>query len=169
MTSRRKPDEPSRSQYMLDLAKEFDKESDRGSILLAAAYLDYLLADLLASIMIGTKDDLDALLRMPTSPLGTFSSRIRLTYSLGLISADESKDLHNIREIRNKFAHRLFGLSFATDSIKDRCKNLIGAKIDGQPASSREQFKKASIRLMVNIILKINKKTARKKSARKTH
>lgn len=151
-----------RSEQMLAHAEEFDKETDRGAALLVAAYLDHLLEKLLSSVMIDDEKQVEILLRTPTSPLGTFSSRVRATYCLGLITKDEFIDLNIIRDIRNDFAHELVGLSFDNQSVADRSRNLLGSKVDGQPISPKECFKKASIRLMVDIILKIKEQTAPK-------
>jgi hypothetical protein len=67
-------------------------------------------------------------------------------------------DFHIIRRIRNRFAHRLAGLTFEDQEIADRCLNLKGAQVGGRPPTARERFEKASIRLMVDINLKIQEK-----------
>jgi DNA-binding MltR family transcriptional regulator len=42
-----------------------------------------------------------------TSPLATFSARIRLAYAFEVVSKIEHDDLNVIRNIRNEFAHNL--------------------------------------------------------------
>lgn len=39
------------------------------------------------------------------APLGTFSARTKAAFALGLISAEQHKDINLIRKIRNEFAH----------------------------------------------------------------
>jgi DNA-binding MltR family transcriptional regulator len=95
-------------------------------------------------------------------PLGSFSAKIDTAYCLGLLSEDEYGDLHSIRHIRNDFAHKLTGLAFEYRSIADRCLNLKGAQVGGRPPTARERFEKASIRLMVDINLRIREKQSQK-------
>lgn len=151
-----KDQERARSEQMLALTIELKKESDRAVAVLAAGYLDHLLGDLIASKMAIKPDKVEELLyRKGHGPLGSFSARIDMTYCLGFLNENEYKDLHRIRDIRNDFAHKLIGLSFKTQNIADRCRALKGAQVGGQPSSARECFRKAAIRLMVDLILRI--------------
>ena len=141
---------------MLELTKEFENESDRSAAVLAGGYLDHLLGDLIATAMVvGPKEVDDLLYADGQGPLGTFRARVDTAYCMGLISKDEYRDLHLIRKIRNDFAHELIGLSFETPSIACRCGELVGAKKNGRPSTGRERFKKATVRLMVDMILRI--------------
>lgn len=98
-------------------------ESDRGCALFASSYLDKALSDLLyCSLIQDSKIESD--LFEGNSPLSTFSSRIKLAYYLGKISAVEKRDLDLIRKIRNDFAHVATPISFDTTAIKNRCKEL---------------------------------------------
>jgi len=65
--------------------RELTKESDRGCALLAAAHLDYMLESVLRKKMIGSKNHLDSLFNF-NGPVGTFSGRILLAHSIGLLS-----------------------------------------------------------------------------------
>jgi hypothetical protein len=58
--------------------------------------------------------------------LGTFSSRIRACFALGLISAGEHHDLELIRKVRNSAAHFTNGNMFSFDDgrIADLCRSL---------------------------------------------
>lgn len=97
-------------------------ESDRGKVLISCGFLEEQLKQVLLAFMI---DDqvADSLLEGANAPLGTFSSRIASTYSLGLISEDEHHDLNHIRRIRNDFAHDI-STTFQTQSVVDRCRQL---------------------------------------------
>lgn len=61
----------------------------------------------------------------PSGALGTFSIKIDLAHLLGLLSDEAYKDLTNLKNIRNDFAHELELDSFDTPSIRDRCKNFV--------------------------------------------
>ena len=91
----------------------------------------------------------------PVAPLGTFSARSRVAYSFGILSKDEYDDIDLIRDIRNKFAHQMTGVSFDLNEITESLRKLKGAQIDGQPQSPRECFRKSAIRLMVEFIVRI--------------
>jgi hypothetical protein len=84
----------------------------------------------------------DTILRQD-GPLGSFSSRIKTAYLLGIITASLYADLEIMRGIRNEFAHVRRSVRFKDQSIKDRCKSLVGAKAfqsgTGQPIRSPRQ------------------------------
>ncbi len=146
------------SEIFVQLTTEFKDESDRAVALLAAAYLDELLKDLIQTVMVieseGIRKDL---FKGGSAPLATFSSRILLSFCLGLISQDQKIDLNHIRSIRNDFAHQLLGRSFNSDTIANSCSGLVGAKAGGASDSNRSAFVKSSVRLMVELIIKIQK------------
>lgn len=139
---------------LVGLTQELGEESDRAAAILAAAYLDHLLGELIVTAMPLGPDKVDELLYQDgRGPLGTFSARIDTVYCLGLLGGDDYRDLHLIRKIRNAFAHKLVGLSFDVQSIADRCRELKAAQVGGLPSSPRQRFTKAAVRLMVDIEL----------------
>lgn len=80
--------------------------SDRSCVIVAAAYIDELLGyifKLFLTFPSSEKEDKE--LFSGYGPLSTFSSKIVLSYRLGLISNYEYKTLQIIRKIRNSFAH----------------------------------------------------------------
>lgn len=79
--------------------------------MLAAAHLDFLLEQLLREILVGSKKHHDKLFDF-NGPLGTFSCKVSLSYSLGLISFEMMHDINIIRRIRNEFGHSPFIISF---------------------------------------------------------
>ncbi len=107
----------------IDFRSELGKESDRGCALLAASYLDSILEQMLKSKLIGTNKQLESLFDF-NGPLGTFSSKILLSYSLGLISKARMDDLQTIRKIRNEFGHSPSIISFSSKKINSLCNNL---------------------------------------------
>ncbi len=120
--------------------KEFKGESDRAAVILGAAKLDALLAQILDRFLLPSTGSSDELLE-GDSPLSTFSSRINACYRLGLISAQFAKSLHLVRRIRNGFAHELSGCSLDSGSHSDRLRSLL-APLRPLPffASFRDHF-----------------------------
>jgi len=117
---------------------EFQEETDRAAAVLGPAMLDQLLKDLLDSTFVSAESAKELTGKM--MPIGTFSSRITLAYAIGLITSEEAKDLHRMREIRNRFAHRLHGLSFATQAIRDSCGNFLLVKASKGVKKNRKFF-----------------------------
>ena len=103
---------------------EFQGETDRGAALVGAALIDLRLSDTLRAFMVSRKAAAD-LLDGGTAALGTFSSRIKATFALGLIDKHERDECDRIRKIRNEFAHKPHGLSFADPSISALCDKLM--------------------------------------------
>ncbi len=79
------------------------KESDRGAILIVAAYLDEILGLIVQSACVSSKFAKDML--KWDQPAGGFSSRITLCEAFGLIHQMEARALNLIRRIRNQAAH----------------------------------------------------------------
>jgi len=82
--------------YLL-MTKELSKESDRGMALFATAHLDYKLKKLLCDKLIGSKGHLKEIFSL-NGPMGTFSARIKLAYSIGLLSKDVMDDINILRK-----------------------------------------------------------------------
>jgi DNA-binding MltR family transcriptional regulator len=99
------------------------EESDRGCALVATAWIDDSLTELVRSRFVDDRAAADELLDGDT-PLATFSAKIKLLYCMGVINKEVKNDLDIIRAIRNLFAHDRDRLGFDTPTIKDRCRNL---------------------------------------------
>ncbi len=99
-----------------------DEKNDHAIAIVGAAFLDTLLEHILWAFLADDEDEVKELLQ-PDQPLGTFSSRIKMVYCLGLIYKPVRDDLDYVRKIRNKFAHTL-DASFEDHQIKDWCRNL---------------------------------------------
>ena len=107
--------------------KEFQTETPRASAVLSAAFLDSLLRDLIASFMIENEEATNELLgteKGGEKPLSGFGSRISTAFCLGLISRIEYSDLKNIKNIRNKFAHKIQGNLVDTEEVISLCDRL---------------------------------------------
>jgi len=106
-------------------SERLNAESDRAFAILGAALLDAKLEELFRRKLRAFKDELLG----NTSPIGTLSARIRIAYAIGWISDAVRFELDTIRDIRNDFAHSFdHNLSFADQSVADRCRNLKTAE-----------------------------------------
>jgi hypothetical protein len=104
----------------------FCAESDRACAVLGAALLDARLESLYNRRLRSFKEELLS----SNGPLAAFSARIRVARALAWISEDVRFDLDQIRSIRNEFAHNAdHQLSFADQSIADRCRTLRVAQV----------------------------------------
>jgi hypothetical protein len=99
--------------------KEIVEQSDRAAAITAASVLDALLEEtILRRLMPLARDREEALFRGPNKPLATFSAKIEMAFALGLYSNEERLKPHRIRDIRNRFAHRIEPLKFSEPSIR---------------------------------------------------
>lgn len=121
----------------IEFRRELSKETDRGCALLAAAHLDDMLEKLLRKKLLGNKKHLELIFGF-NGPLGTFSSRVLLCYSMGLISSNDLHDIQIIRKIRNEFGHSFSIINFETEKIKALCDNL---KRNVHPDSYKSRYK----------------------------
>lgn len=114
------------------------KETDRGSALMAASYLEDLLEKLLRRFFVDDNSLSNNLLN-GYGGLSSFKSKIDLAYLLGLISDRIKRDLHLIRKIRNEFAHSAENINFYSSSINNRC-NELNYNIFNDNISGRKKF-----------------------------
>lgn len=105
------------------LSLELHKESDRGMTLYATAYLDYQLEILLKKKLVGSKKELTDLFSF-NGPLGTFSSKIKISYSIGLLDKDTVHDIDILRKIRNVFAHSEQKVDLNSENVTNLINNL---------------------------------------------
>jgi mannitol operon repressor len=135
-------------------------ESDRGKVLISSGYLEEQLKQILLAFMLKStvKKEIEttaAFVEGGNAPLGTLSARITACYLLGLISRNESDDLHQIRHIRNAFAHEM-ETTFATQSVVSRCaqlhlaKGTVNMKLSAK-AIAGTQFTNTAIALIANL------------------
>jgi hypothetical protein len=101
---------------------ELEHASPRGAAILGAAFVDENLTRLLKSKLKQDKKLLDDMFE-PSRPLGSFGSKINLAFLMGLYSEEARTELDIIKNIRNKFAHRI-APSFASPLIRERAMTL---------------------------------------------
>lgn len=108
------------------LMKELSRESDRGSVVLAVAWIDEHLTMLIKSFLVaplGSKDK-DELIGVGR-PIGDFGVKIQLAYRLGLIRKNTCRSLDLFRRLRNDFAHLSSPLTFETPSVSSRIREIF--------------------------------------------
>ena len=115
--------------HINEFMSAFSKETDRGSAILGAAVLDEKLREILSHTLKDCKQA-KSLLR-EGGAISSFSARLDLAISLGLIDNKEYETCNVVRKIRNKFAHEFdHDLSFTNQSVKDHCNNFA-IEMDG--------------------------------------
>lgn len=130
------------------VVQNMDKETDRGMVLILSGFLEeVLLKAILAFMVDGT--DRKVLAEGPGAPLGGFSARISIAFALGLITAEDSRDLGIVRSIRNDFAHEP-GASFDREPIKNRCRELAHAT--EEVTEAKERYRIACIGLIMILL-----------------
>jgi len=112
------------------------KESDRGAVICAIAFLDDALEQAIRGFLHEmskvSKSVLDALLtRRPQPPVGSFAVRTKLARALGLIDDEMTNALDGMRPMRNDAAH--LGKPFSFEADEYNIKLLFA------PLSEKEQ------------------------------
>ncbi len=115
------------SQLFAEYMKQLEKESERGTVIVSAALMDEALAELIKAKLVPSprKDKDDELFVGSYAPLGSFSARIDFAYRLGIIASSTRSSLHLLRRLRNDFAHSSLHMSFQTNSVKSRIRELF--------------------------------------------
>lgn len=134
-----------------EFLEEFNKETERGAALAAAAFLDSMLERILAAFFIPNNSGLELTAGF-NAPLGNFAARAAACHAMGLISEDEFKECTLIRKVRNEFAHKV-RMSFNNDKVKGLCSSLkYGAKpYKDVTVSTRGKFTTAAVGLILSL------------------
>lgn len=92
-------------------------------MLVAAAYLDEALEELLVAVLV---DDIPVTKRLLDYPGGcsSLAARCDLTYCMGLIGKDVYEDIRRITKIRNQFAHSKSEATFEKSDVANICRRL---------------------------------------------
>jgi DNA-binding MltR family transcriptional regulator len=112
-------------QWLKLLNAELHGTSDRSCIITAASIIDHLLLEFLRARLVPNSSSQDSLFDGANAPIGTFSSRIDLSYRVGLISSQFARDLHLIRRMRNDVAHSIVARTFADPGVADQVLHLV--------------------------------------------
>ena len=104
--------------------EELDGESDRAAAILAAAnFEDKLCQAIIEKFVKLNSKNRDKLFGL-YGPLSTFAAKIDIAFALELYDQKTQRGLHNIRRIRNKFAHASSPIEFDCDDIAKICEKL---------------------------------------------
>lgn len=149
------PEAGQRMKEVLSFRTSITSETDRGAVLMSAAYLDDKLKELIEKRLVQDKKIARRAFDF-NGALGTFSSRIDFAYLLGIIPKNAQRDLHTIRAIRNQFAHHASPLSYADEKVKPLCDRLAfhGVKDAAGPDS---KFRRSVMGLLSYVTLAFEK------------
>jgi DNA-binding MltR family transcriptional regulator len=128
-----------RAEVLFRIGEELEKESDRGCALVASAYLENEISQLLERFFIELSSKSKKILFDFNGPVGTFSSKIEISFALGLITHEIKAALSLVRKVRNEFAHLHEPLDFDSDKIKQKILNIL-PNIDTKQYTTRQSF-----------------------------
>lgn len=149
-------------------------ESDRGAVLVAAAFIDEQLRALLKAKFVQSIDPAEDLKdeRLKQYPESVFKdakmlqstgNKEMIAFMCGLISQREFRECKIIRDLRNSFAHSVFSASFKIQSIRDQCENLRKSRpadnvdLEGKPITdTRSMFLWSASRLAVTLAARVS-------------
>ena len=109
------------------VSAELRKESERGCVVLAFAWMDNQLTCNLRKYLLPSAqhaEKADELLGIG-GPIGDAATKINLCFRLGLLGSNTHKSLHMFRRLRNDFAHLASNISFDNQTIKDRVRAIF--------------------------------------------
>lgn len=134
-----------------ELNKYLHKLDERGQVLSVAAFAEECLGKLIKAFLRRTKTS-EQLVEGFNAPLGTFSARIKICHSLGLITEKQYKDLEQIRNIRNCYAHTWRRVSFESPEVNSRIKALSFSRIQEVfPSTPKEKFLGSMSSLLIEL------------------
>ncbi|MFJ4131884.1 MltR family transcriptional regulator [Pseudomonas cyclaminis] len=132
----------------------------RALILTVSAFAEDTLGGLLQAFML-PNDASQQLLTGFNAPLGTFSSRIKAVYALGLVTKGQFDDLEHLRKIRNSFSHTWKPISLDSPSVAGHIKAIRFSSMDDQyPTTPLMKLRSAlpalllELQIMTNRVLK---------------
>jgi DNA-binding MltR family transcriptional regulator len=107
---------------------KLDSESDRSAAIVAATILDTALTEAL-KVYLHQNTKITKEFFAITGPGGDLGPKVDLAFLVGLVNKDTWRDLVTIRDIRNKFAHRLDVSDFKSEAIATLSRNLKIAEL----------------------------------------
>jgi hypothetical protein len=130
---------------------DFNKETERGAALAAAAFIDDLLQRILMAFLVN-KSAGEKLLTGFNAPLSSFSARIAAVRALGLLSEAECQECELIRKVRNEFAHQV-KMSFDDKKIEGLCSSMTyrARPYKDVTVSTRGAFTTAAVAIILNL------------------
>jgi hypothetical protein len=145
--------------------RELDSETDRAAILIAGSLVEFALElAVCCRLQAPTTAREKEALANEDGMLGTFSRKIWTAYFLKVIGPEARRELDLIRQIRNRAAHDMNPVTFKTDEIAARCRELrfgADAMADGTtPNDERRRFLVIAAFFAANLLMRSGDSTA---------
>lgn len=122
--------------YLHDANAENASGTHRGVVLVWASIVDDVLLRILKAHFVEMNGDQRDALFGPLGPVGSFSSKTKICFAMGLIARDEMVAIDELRSIRNKFAHKI-GVDLTDEELVNRCLSfgsmMTGERMHGDP------------------------------------
>ena len=126
---------------------DFDAESDRGAIILAATGIEDTIEFRLGLMMPVLEKDASARAEVfgARGCMGTYADKILMAYALGIIDERGRRDIDLVREIRNACAHCRLPISLSVPELQAAVKAALGPEMlreikDHEPRTLRVAF-----------------------------
>ncbi|MBR8297454.1 hypothetical protein KDW63_25010 [Burkholderia cenocepacia] len=133
------------------LTRTLRDHDERGLILSLAAFAEEALGRLVEAFLLPVQATNDLLTGF-NAPLGTFSSRIKASYALGLINEEQFKDLEYLRKIRNEFAHAWEHVNLDQDKLASLARNMSYSYMDSHfPETNADKVRSSITALLMDI------------------
>jgi len=138
------------SELPMNVARALEGESERGAVLIATANIEHALMHLLISVLQPSDEKVDELFGWNGqaikgyAPLNQLSLLINLAFRLGQVDKSFKKTLHDVREIRNEFAHSPTDISLSDFKRYSKVNNIIAIvdnSLSDEARSITEEFK----------------------------
>jgi mannitol operon repressor len=119
-----------------------DADKDRAAALVSTAILEHALRIAISRHFKINDAQEKVLFEDYDAPLRDLSRKIKLAFSLGLLTEDEVADCNLIRKIRNLFAHSPMHFRFETKEVAIQCQKLKsgGMKLSDAQRGERARF-----------------------------
>jgi mannitol operon repressor len=119
---------------------ELNKQTDRGAAIIAAAVIEEILEIvILKRVRPLSNSRYESLFSGPNAVTGTLSAKIAMGFALSLYNEAGFKQLDMIREVRNKFAHRIEAITFEHPEILEIYKRYPATEAQLK-AAPRDRF-----------------------------
>ncbi|MGN7960526.1 hypothetical protein [Brucella sp. 22210] len=122
---------PEADVFIDEVLKEKDHGSDRALVLVGVTMVDNLLQRLLHMNMIEGADEKE-LFSGDGAPLGAFSKKIKVAFSLGLLTKTERECCDTLRKIRNSMAHEL-GATLSSTATRSQAVSIYEKSYKKKP------------------------------------
>ena len=108
------------------IARQLLRDNQANHILVLAQGLHGLVGDLIETRMPHLTKTTREKLFSGYGPSASFAIRIDIAHAMGLITSNLKRDLHGIRDVRNKFAHPGLDTHFDDDAVQEAFSKFEG-------------------------------------------